>query len=544
MNITVKTLFNSSSLITKLSNDSGDQIFYQGIEKNIDLLKKILRTNKLIDNVKYDLPNFIGTFSIAVVTKDYVLIAADKIRSIPIYYSRNDQVLLISNSAENIINYSVGDISWTSVTDYLISGYVHGDNTLYNNIFCLGAGKFLLLDRNAGSTSEKQYFSYQPDPKYEKEKDYHRILDEKIDAAIERTITHARGRPILVPLSGGLDSRLVLAKLKQHNYPDLFSFTYGLSGNHEAMMGRWVAEQLDVPWKFIRSKVHDLRNLYKSPERHSYADFADGRQIVPSYAEYEPLLQIVHNNLFPSDSIIVNGQSGDFLFGGHLPSSWLSECDISLACKYIVDKHCNHWFTQNLKSRKDEIENILEEEIRIFCENDKNPCAEKIMSFYENWEWRERQPKAAISNQRLYEHLGFDWTLPLWDTDLIDFWQTMPYEYKFGQKLHIEYLKKYNYRNVFAYGRSPQFAFTGHRAFVVPIAQTLNLVGGKKLKNRFYERMFYYTYFQSQLGFFGRNIYKLTYKDIRRPRVVALAARFRLDELGVLGLPQDFLPYI
>ena len=47
--------------------------------------------------------------------------------------------------------------------------------------------------------------------------------------------------------------------------------------------------------------------------------------------------------MIPKESIIVNGQSGDFLFGGHVPSELENACDLDQIVTYILTKHCMHW---------------------------------------------------------------------------------------------------------------------------------------------------------------------------------------------------------
>ncbi len=250
--------------------------------------------------------------------------------------------------------------------------------------------------------------------------------------------------------------------------------------------------------------------------------------------------------LFPPESVVVNGQSGDFLFGGHIPSEWSEACTSDQVKHYILSKHCSHWHLPYLDQRKNEINQQVNSALEKALRDQHHVSSNEncLMSFYEHWEWQERQPKVPASNQRLYEFFNFAWNLPLWDAALIDFWSRQSFDLKINQFLHIKYLKKYNFRNVFDYGRAPQFAFTGPRVMTIPMANLIGLIGGRSLKQQYYEKMFYRTYFHPQLGLFGKEVYQHTYKETRRPRVVAIAARFRLDELSILGLPQTLLPYV
>ena len=45
----------------------------------------------------------------------------------------------------------------------------------------------------------------------------------------------------------------------------------------------------------------------------------------------------------------------------------------------------------------------------------------RFSAIYESLEWSERQPKAVVVNQRLYEYFGYRWELPLWDSEILDF---------------------------------------------------------------------------------------------------------------------------
>jgi asparagine synthase (glutamine-hydrolysing) len=47
-------------------------------------------------------------------------------------------------------------------------------------------------------------------------------------------------------------------------------------------------------------------------------------------------------------------------------------------------------------------------------------------NIYECWDWRERQSKYIINSVRTYEFFGFDWWLPLWDKEFVEFWCRVP----------------------------------------------------------------------------------------------------------------------
>ena len=67
----------------------------------------------------------------------------------------------------------------------------------------------------------------------------------------KRIVEDTSNKNVWVPLSGGLDSRLVICKLKEHGCENLRAFSYGPPGNYEASAARHVAEVLKVPWVFV-----------------------------------------------------------------------------------------------------------------------------------------------------------------------------------------------------------------------------------------------------------------------------------------------------
>ena len=65
---------------------------------------------------------------------------------------------------------------------------------------------------------------------------------------IQRLIKFANGRQIIVPLSGGYDSRLVASLLKQANYQNILCFTYGKKSSPEVIISKKVANKIFFYW--------------------------------------------------------------------------------------------------------------------------------------------------------------------------------------------------------------------------------------------------------------------------------------------------------
>lgn len=130
------------------------------------------------------------------------------------------------------------------------------------------------------------------------------IIDEMVGEDKERTI--------VVPLSGGLDSRLILAALlsSKHKY-NVRAITFGEPGLWDTQFARDFAKSVSVPWEFIdlRDDIWDLKilqNLYEDGEGPVW--FVDRYLNQLARMRYE-------------GAIVFSGFMGDPLAGSHLAKS-------------------------------------------------------------------------------------------------------------------------------------------------------------------------------------------------------------------------------
>ena len=116
-----------------------------------------------------------------------------------------------------------------SLFEFSLSGYSLGMKTLVSGVYSLGPASIIY------GTKEKfkilRYFCYHKTlkKKYEKNiKEYLFKINEIIDDSINHIIENSNDRTIFIPLSGGLDSRLIISKFHEKKYKNIKSFSYGL----------------------------------------------------------------------------------------------------------------------------------------------------------------------------------------------------------------------------------------------------------------------------------------------------------------------------
>ena len=94
-------------------------------------------------------------------------------------------------------------------------------------------------------------------------------------------VERLRGRPVFVPLSMGLDSRLVVCMLRHIGYDRIETFSYGRAKNCEAAGARQVAHRLGVPWRFVPF-TRELGRAFHEQSCREYIRFAHRGISIPS----------------------------------------------------------------------------------------------------------------------------------------------------------------------------------------------------------------------------------------------------------------------
>ena len=457
------------------------------------------------------LPN--GWALVAIAPK-FQIAAVDKVRSTPLFYSHSQSLCVVSDSARELrkeINSS--QINNQALIEFSMAGYCTGKETLVADLMQLQAGEILMRDPIARTVQATRYYRYIPLP--EKVGTLKRWIDElsfTTEQIFKRMIESAGGRQILVPLSGGLDSRLILAMLRQLGYENVRTFSYGPPGNYEARVAKYVAKRLGYQWEFVPTNHASYRRYFWSPARKSYWDFSDGLCTIPNMQDIHPLMQLRECGL-NQDVIVVNGQSGDYISGGHIPSILFENQDRGILVGSLLKKHFG--LRRSL---------LTEENIKIVSERIEDSFRMMEIasgrtlssaSLYESWEWQERQCKYVIGGQRIYDWLEMDWRLPLWDATYLEFWSRVPFELKSEQRLYKEYLRSRDFFGLFRDFNPKVWRWPGASMAVLPIAQIVGLLAGGSAKQCFYAYARYIGHYGPNYAPWGARHFLRNASDIR-----------------------------
>ena len=491
---------------------------YKGSESFAIKIFGVCQKGDFQDNLTNHLQSIEDFPSGVIETDNHAIAWVDHIRSWPLFFTQTDNTLIISNNARLLQEKgNLEKIDTSSCLEFAMSGYVSGSNTLIKDLSCLQPGEYLIWDKTEKKLNLVRYHQYIPELKNgnQKREDNIEKLGLILDELTHKIINNANGRPIWIPLSGGLDSRIILCKLHEHGYKNLHTFTYGPRFNFESKIAKQVARTLNVPWHFISPSKAKIRRYFLSDERKDFWDSTDGLKAIPSMREFSALMTLREKKLVTEDAIFINGQSGDYITGNHISQKWIDHKTFAPEDLFqvLLTKHYDLWQTlktpNNIHAIKSRIETMLPKNWQAKSSGIEMATLEEI------WEYDARQICLVANGQKSYDYFGYDWEMPLWEKALVDFCETLPLDQKIGQNLYKEYLKDYNYQNLFPEKEPYIWRWPALMLWVVPAAQAIGIFRGRKAKDNFYALMRYHGHYSNQFYSFPWSTHQKTYKNTR-----------------------------
>jgi len=443
-----------------------------------------------------------GHFALVVSAPGWTLIAADRVRSVPVAYGRMDEGWRIDARPERLrraIGLGREALNLDAALALAMAGYTVDDATLYHGIDVVGPGEFVLL--RGSEAYRHRYYTYRPwradKPAYNPDR-AHKALAETVLSVVDAMMAGVGDRELVVPLSAGRDSRLIVSAAHHLGYRNVRCFAYGRRGNHEIAASQAIATRLGYPWTVVPMDVPFMRRFYASPTYRSYLSDADTLQACPFVQDMPQIMALKDAGFIPSDAAIANGNTGDFLSGGHVvpairePASSLdAEERLARILETFIGKHFALWEALLTKDRRGRVAELLGASLQ---RADAVPDApEDDYGLFEYAEFQDRQCKYVINGQRVYDQLGHDWRLPLWDKSLLDFFETVPLAGKAGQKLYADMLAAEDWGGVWS--RLPVNSKSIRPHWLRPLrfaAKALHAPLGAAAWHRFERRYFQY----------------------------------------------------
>ncbi len=472
------------------------QIFYKGFIFGFDKIKlknEIIKNLIKKNNYNFFTKNF-GNFTIIIKSPNKCLLLSDSARSFPIYFTKINNLVYISDSTKQIIqNTKKKEINNEIKLLALMSGYTISNHTIFKKILTVCAGQYVLIGKKILKKFYINFFprkfEYKNYDQYKKE--YISILDNIFEDLREKV----KDKKIYLALSAGDDSRLIACYLKKYNFKNVECFSYGLSNNNwEIKLAKKVSSKLGFKHKTIILTGDKVKKFYKSKQFKDYFGFYNNFDSVPSLHELY-VLKILKKQT-RKKSIILNGQPADGINGSYIKKSFLEDKNnLSIVLDEIINKHYSLWpILKNENNLKMIKKNILEEYKDYSKIKIKYPYQVLLFHSYQN-----RICKYLMKNYQVYEHYDFEWYSPYMDLRFVKFWYSVPQKYHFKRNLSKKILKDINIYKV--WNKNFNYKKNNNLGFFTNVSRTFlkMFFVTNKGKWKLYDKKFFQYYNDNQL---------------------------------------------
>jgi len=410
-----------------------DNSMYKGIAA-VDYLRHSYNNNSF--------PNIFeklnGSFAFIINARDSLWAVVDRARSIPLYFSSDGSI--VSDNSESIrtmLGIEKGNISKKDLTSLLYTQHTVLNNTVYNRIKQLNLGQYLHISEN-GMVID-YYYRHISRVKEISREDLALKYKNVLDSVFERLIKAIDGRPVLLSLSGGYDSRLVAAMLREKGVTDVTCYTYGHTcKSFEVVISKSVAARLSYSWHNVEYSDWEIKSIF-SERNSAYLQMANSHDGVPYLQNYLAVKYLHDNNLIKKGSVVITGLCGDLPSGSYVkPYEYYS--NLQLSYDSIVDernKTSYFMFKPNRIHLKELTEELVEDLKN--CEI-KLTDVQSFVSLTDCIATAGEHSRCFLNANKAHEFFGYEWLLPLWDNEYLQFWYETPLEYRESQGFYESYL--------------------------------------------------------------------------------------------------------
>lgn len=357
-------------------------------------------------------------------------IFTDRLGTFHAYVARRGQRVAVGSSFRAVAGAaSSRRLDWKAFAGYFRCGFFPADLTPYDDVSILRPARRYVFSPNGELRAARRYWNWTHRPTLEGDEAVERfgqVLREVVGEMVD-------GVRIALPLSGGLDSRALLAALPREMSQDLWPFSYGYGrGSAETRIAARLAKKRRLkiatfevgPYLFDR--IYELQSAIEG-----FQDLTQTRQAAVA-AEL--------------------AKHSSHVLGGHWGDVWLDDMGL-VGQRPSLPEVVDHALGRISKRGGEELAELLcrgpladdpaqltrqivEREIRALGELED---ADFLVKAFKTDQWSAR---STTSSLRAYQLASFP-RLPFYDNRLVDFFTQVGSEQVRGRSLEIAYLRRY-----------------------------------------------------------------------------------------------------
>jgi len=291
--------FKDNNLVVKINDTTikNNQVFC--VKNDFGKLSyQQINSQSFISKLKIKNPK-IG-FLFFIVKNDHILVIPDDWGRVPLFFHHSYSELFCSSSFKSVIeNYNL-EIDDNEILKQLFFGHSFLGKTIFKNTFVLPPYNKIFFYKS-GTKLKNNILEIKNIA------DSKKYSISKINEMISRVFNDyfKMKTNFLLSISGGLDSRLLLAKYLELKQKKLNCFTYGTKNDRDVIIAKKITKDLNLKHKIFNITPNNfIKNLKE------YLLFCGGTSAITNSRAFD-----IYKS-FDSKNTIINGFGGDLTFGG------------------------------------------------------------------------------------------------------------------------------------------------------------------------------------------------------------------------------------
>lgn len=319
-------------------------------------------------------------------------------------------------------------LDWPGITGFMAMGYFPEDRTYLEGISIFEPACHYCFDKELNLKNKKKYWNWDYKPASNSTEYYTEQLQSILQASLSVAV---KDRKTTIPLSGGLDSRLLAGELtgKALPYKNLQAVSYGFTeSSPELKIARQIAEQRNIPIYAFKMPDYLFDKLGEITQAVELFQYVDGTR--------------------QASTVEWLSDNADVVIGGHWGDVWMdsmnvdSKDELLSAFQRKIIKKGSEWLLENIcEPQVKDGKNYLNDYFNSFINKyDLIDDADYIMKIYKTEQWSFRWTAASL---RMYQSASFP-VLPFYDKRIVELFSTIQTDVVKDRLFQVDYLKQYH----------------------------------------------------------------------------------------------------
>ena len=373
-----------------------------------------------------------GSYVVAVwdAARETLVLAHDRFGVRNLYYACGDRIVCFAPLVGALLGFGIcrPSIDMAGVADFLAFEHVLGDETLLRGVHALPPATIARFDARGVRLDRYWTPRYHPAPARQP-REWVEEFGRRLGAATIRSVSQPPR--VGIPISGGLDSRTILAVARPSLSPSMPGFTYGVPGCDDLRLAAELVRRVGIPHHTFELRPGYIRD--RAPE---LVRLTDGMHLGLN----------VHATVLQACAewcdVIVLGNGGDCL----LDRLWWWPDDAEDTETYVgrMYERINH--VLSAETAEGLLAPALAAEFRggprerlrrrlaLYSGDTAADAADAFNVGERHWRWVLQGVPAQATHVEFRE--------PFFDYALADFALTVPAELRAGRRLHVELLRR------------------------------------------------------------------------------------------------------